>query len=64
MDNLITGILAIVVFAAFTLGLAESISAAPFVIIVLIVVAMAGFDLWQSAREGLREERERKAGKE
>jgi hypothetical protein len=34
------------------------------VIIVLIVVSMAGFDLWQSVREGLREERERKAGKE
>ena len=64
MDNLISGILAIIVFVAFTLGLASSISETPFVIIVLIVISMAGFDFWQSAREGLRGEREQKAGKE
>ncbi len=64
MDNLITGILAIIVFVAFTLGLAESIGEVPFVIIVLIVISMAGVDLWQSTREGLRGEREQKAGKE
>ena len=64
MDNLITGILAIIVFVAFTLGLAESIGAVPFVIIVLIVISMAGVDLWQSTREGLREEREQKTGQE
>ena len=64
MDNLITGILAIIVFVAFTLGLAQSIGAVPFELLVLIVISMAGFDFWQSAREGLREEREQKAGKE
>ncbi len=64
MDNLITGILAIAVFVAFTAGLAQSIGAIPFVFIVAIVIAMAGYDFWQSARHGLREEREQKAGKE
>lgn len=64
MDNLITGILAMAVFVAFTAGLAQSIGQIPFVLIVAIVIAMAGFDFWQSARQGLREEQEKKAGKE
>ena len=64
MDNVITGILAIIVFVAFTLGLAQSIGEVPFVIIVLIVISMVCVDFWQSAREGLREKREQKTGKE
>ena len=64
MDNLITGIVAIAVFVAFVAGLAQSIGAVPFIVIVAIVIAMAGFDFWQSARQGLREEQENKAGKE
>lgn len=59
MDNLITGILGIAVFIAFVAGLAQSIGETPFIVIVGIVIAMAVFDFWQSARDGLREERER-----
>lgn len=62
MDNLISGLIAAVVFIAFTAGLAESIGAIPFVFIVAIVIGMMLTDYVQSAKEGLREERE-KAGR-
>lgn len=63
MDNIITGALGITIFVAFVAGLAKSIGALPFILIVAIVVAMAGYDFWESARAGLREERARKAGR-
>lgn len=66
MDNLITGALAVGVFVAFSAGLAQSIGAIPFVLIVTIVIAVVVYDFWESARKGLREEQEQeqKAGKE
>ncbi len=54
MDNLITGLIAVVIFLAFVFGLAESIGALPFFLIVLIVAIMLVTDYYQSAREGLR----------
>ncbi len=50
MDNKITGILGVGLFLAFIGGLAESIGKLPFVIIVMIVGAMALYDLYESTR--------------
>ena len=57
MDNLITGLIAVAVFLAFVLGLANSIGAIPFTIIVLIVSGMIVTDFYQSAKQGLEKEK-------
>ena len=44
MDHSISSILGAILFAAFTIGLAESIGSAAFFIIVFIVVGMAFVD--------------------
>ncbi len=62
MDNIITGAIAVVIFLAFAGGLAESIGAIPFILIVIIVGAMLLVDFYQSAKEGLEEERKKKSG--
>ncbi len=54
MDNVIIGVLSIIVFTLFVGGLAESISAVPFMIIVAIVVLLLIVDFFQSAKEGLQ----------
>jgi di/tricarboxylate transporter len=54
MDNLISGLIAAAIFIPFVGGLAVSIGAAPFAVIVVIVGAMFLFDFFQSARDGLR----------
>ena len=54
MDNLISGLIAAAIFIPFVGGLAVSIGAPPFAIIVVIVVAMMLVDYYQSARDGLR----------
>ena len=61
MDNIITGAIAVSIFLAFVLGLAESISALPFAIIVIAVCCMILTDFFQSAKEGLKEERQKKS---
>lgn len=61
MDNLISGAIAVAVFLAFTLGLAESIGALPFALIVIIVCALLCTDFYQSAKQGLKDEREKKS---
>ena len=59
MDNIITGAIAVSIFLAFVLGLAESISALPFAIIVIAVCLMILTDFFQSANESLREKRQK-----
>lgn len=59
MDNLISGLIAAAVFIAFVAGLAESIGAVPFIVIVAIVIGMMLTDFVESARAGLREEKEK-----
>ena len=59
MDNIITGAISVAMFLAFAGGLAESIGAIPFILIVVIVGAMLCIDYYESAREGLRQEREK-----
>jgi 4-hydroxybenzoate polyprenyltransferase len=61
MDNIITGVIAVVIFLAFALGLAESIGELPFVLIVVAVCLMLLVDFYQSARDGLKEEGKNKA---
>ena len=47
IDNLIAGLIGLAMVGAFTLGLAESIGTAPFWIIVVFVLCLAGFDFFQ-----------------
>ena len=58
MDNIITGAIAVALFLAFAGGLAESIGAIPFILIVIIVGAMLVTDFYQSAKEGLQQEKQ------
>ena len=62
MDNLITGAIGVIIFLAFVLGLAESIGALPFVVIVVSVGILLCIDYYQSARDGLREEKKSRSG--
>jgi 4-hydroxybenzoate polyprenyltransferase len=56
MDNLISGFIAAAIFIPFVGGLAVSIGAVPFIIIVVLVVAMMLIDYYESSRDGLRAE--------
>lgn len=62
MDNIITGAIGVIIFMAFVLGLAESISKLPFVIIVVAVCLMLCTDFFESARDSLRDMRQKKSG--
>lgn len=57
MDNIITGFIAVAIFMAFALGLAFSIKELPFVLIVVAVCGMLLIDYFQSAKEGLENEK-------
>ncbi|MGB0684298.1 MAG: hypothetical protein ACPGOV_16455 [Magnetovibrionaceae bacterium] len=48
--NLITGAIALGIFAAFVVGLADSIHTWPFWVIVAMVVTMAAVDFWESVK--------------
>jgi hypothetical protein len=61
MDNIITGAISVTIFMAFVLGLAGSIKALPFVVIVVVVCAMLCTDFFQSAREGWKAEKQKKS---
>ena len=60
MDNIITGAISVAIFMAFVLGLAGSIKALPFAIIVIIVCAMLCTDYFQSVRESLQSGKQKK----
>ncbi len=61
MDNLITGLIALAVFLAFVLGLANSIGAIQFTVIVIVVSGMIALDFYQSAKQGLEKEKNNNA---
>ena len=61
MDNSITGIIGVFIFIAFTAGLADAINTVPFYIIVGSVTVMLLIDFWQSAKDGLADEKKKKA---
>jgi len=62
MDNIITGAISVGIFMAFVLGLAGSIKALPFVVIVIVVCAMLCTDYIQSVRESLQSEKQKNSG--
>jgi hypothetical protein len=62
MDNIITGAISVGIFMAFVLGLAGSIEAMPFVVIVILVCVMLCTDFFQSARESWKAEKQKKTG--
>jgi len=62
MDNIITGAISVAIFMAFVLGLAGSIKALPFAIIVIAVCAMLCTDYFQSVRESLQSGKADKPG--
>ena len=62
MDNIITGIITVAIFLSFIIGLAVSIKSIPFGVIVACVTVMILVDFYQSAKEGLEEERTKKSG--
>ena len=51
MDKIITGIIGLSIFIAFTLGLAISIKEIPFKIIVVIICCMAAYGLYEEISE-------------
>ena len=55
--NLISGLIALVIFIAFVADPTESIGSVPFAIIVVIVIAMMPWDFVESANAGLVQER-------
>lgn len=60
MDNLICSILGVGVFTAFVVGLAGSISAIPFIVIVGIVLLMVFYDMREQVKIGFAEEKARR----
>ena len=62
MDNIITGAIGVLIFMAFVIGLAESIGAWPFAIIVLVVCALLCIDFYQSAKEGIQKDKSQDSG--
>ncbi len=64
MDNIITGAIAVAIFLAFAGGLAVSIGEIPFILIVVIVGIMLCIDFYESAKEGLQQENEKKSSSE
>ena len=61
MDNLISSAIAVAIFLAFVIGLAVSIKSIPFAIIILIVSIMILVEFFQSAKEGLKNDVNKKA---
>lgn len=50
MGNILTGLFAITIFLLFVGGLAESIGALPFILIVILVSVLAVIALWEEIR--------------
>ena len=54
MDQIITSVLGGIIFAAFVAGLAESIGAIPFIIIVTLVIGLMSIDVYQLIKDTLK----------
>lgn len=55
MLHLITGAIGLMMFLLFIGGLAESIGAIPFIIIVIVIGALAATALWQDIRDAMKD---------
>lgn len=54
MDQAISAVIGAIVFIAFTGGLAESIGAIPFILIVTIVIGLVCFDTWEVIKGAIK----------
>ena len=63
MDQSISAIIGAIIFTAFVAGLAESIGAIPFIVIVLIAVMSMGYSVVQLVRETWRSEQSNQTSK-
>ena len=54
MDNIITGVIGMGIFVAFVGGLAQSIGKLPFILIVVVICAMALYDLYENIRADVK----------
>ena len=54
MDQVITTVIGMIIFTAFVAGLAESIGALPFIIIVSLVVAAMGYNAFEVFTQWLK----------
>lgn len=54
MDQVFSSVIGTIIFAAFVGGLANSIGATPFFIIVGLVIAAAVFGTWEVVRDAFR----------
>jgi hypothetical protein len=61
MDNLISSFIGVAVFLAFVIGLAVSIKSIPFAVIVSLVSVMVLIEFFQSAKEGLKNDVNKKS---
>lgn len=52
MDHAVSAVLGAVIFTAFVVGLADSIDAPPFYIIVAVVVGLMGYETYEVVRHG------------
>ncbi len=62
MDNIIAGFINVAIFLSFIIGLAFSIKSIPFAIIVALVSVMILVDYYQSAKEGIKLDKDKKLG--
>ena len=54
MDQAFTAVIGAIIFSAFVLGLAESISAVPFFVIVGLVVVAMSYGVFEVVKEWLK----------
>ncbi len=54
MDQIFSAIIGGIIFSAFVAGLAESIGAIPFIIIVTVVIGLMSFDVYQLYRDTMK----------
>lgn len=61
MDNIITGVIGVAMFLAFIGGLAHSIGATPFIVIVVFISGLALYDFYENLRDARKEADDRAA---
>ncbi len=54
MDQIFSAIIGGIIFSAFVAGLAESIGAIPFIIIVTVVIGFMSIDVYQLIKDTLK----------
>ena len=63
MDQSISAVIGAIIFIAFTAGLAESIGAIPFILIVGLVIVLVVINTWETIKESLANGNSKKISK-